>query len=289
MWRWWILAGLVVMALGAVTMVVVARTGDPNHCIERFYEEGSLGFNSNQVGDDFHQLFSSRSDLIIGETVRMVATVRNTQDRGQTLGLGVGPHFIVVTTPDCQKVWFHPRNVLLVGSSLHFGPHEEKRLVRTWSLTDDRGEMVSPGYYYVYVIVKVDGDPADGREFTSAELVVSETVWVSEAQLRAARLMRPPTRAHPCISGGGLVYETYVRQVMERRSDVLKEWRHWAWEVVDADILDENRMSTGRRGIRVVKYAPAEKPEPLSEDPALRNLPDCLDGVPVQLVVTLDP
>ena len=212
----------------------------------------------------------------------MVLTVRNTQDRGQTLELGAGPHFIAVTTPDCQQVWFHPRNVLLVGSSAHFGPHEEKRLVRTWSLTDDRGEMVSPGYYYVYVILKVDGDPADGGEFTSAELVVSETVWVSEGQLRAAaaRLMHPPTRAHPCISGTGLVYETYVRQVMERRSDVLKEWR-WAWEIVDADMLDENRMSTGRRGIRVI----TGRLEEMAEDSPLRGLLKCLDGVPVQVVV----
>ena len=85
------------------------------------------------------------------------------------------------------------------------------------------------------------------------------------------------------------MYEAHVRQVMERRSDVLKEWRRWSEEVLAADIMDEDRMPTGRRGIRVVKYAPAEKPEPLSEDPALRNLPDCLDGVPVQLVVTLDP
>ncbi len=76
---------------------------------------------------------------------------------------------------------------------------------------------------------------------------------------------------------------------MERRSDLLKEWRRSGAEVIDADILDENRMPTGRRGIRVVWYAPAEEPEPLSEKSALRNLPDCLDGVPVQLVVDLDP
>ena len=69
---------------------------------------------------------------------------------------------------------------------------------------------------------------------------------------------------------------------MRRHSDVLKEWRRLGADVVDADILDENRVSTGRRGIRVVTSIPQER---MSEDSPLRNLPECLDGVPVQSVV----
>ena len=284
MWRWWIGGGLVVMALGVVTMAVAAPTGGPDHCIESLrYEDGRPRFDTNQVSEEFHQLFSTRSNVTIGETVRLTMTVRNTQDRRQTLRLGMGPTFLLVTTPDCRVVWLHPRGVILAGGDLHFSPHGEIRAARTWSLTDSLGELVSPGYYYVYVILKVDGDPTDGREFTRADLVVSETVWVSEAQLRAVNIMHPPTPAHPCIvSGGGPVYEAYVRQVMERRSDLLKEWRRLGAEVVDADILDENRVSTGRRGIRVVTWTPQER---MSEDSPLRNLPECLDGVPVQSVV----
>ena len=283
MWRWWIAAGLVVMALGVVTMAVAAPTGGPDHCIESLrYEDGRPRFDTNQVSEEFHQLFSTRSDVTIGETVRLTMTVRNTQDRRQTLRLGMGPVFILVATPDCRVVWLQPRSVILMGTDLHFGPHEEKRLGLTWGLTDERGEMVSPGYYYVYVILKVDGDPTDGWEYTDADLVVSETVWVSEAQLRAVNIMHPPTAAYPCtVSGGGPVYEAYVRQVMERRSDLLKEWRRLGADVVDADILDENRVSTGRRGIRVVTGPLGELPE----DSLLRDLPECLDGVPVQSVV----
>ena len=290
MWRWWIFAGVVVMALGVVTMVAATRTGGPSRCIESSkYDDGRPRFDANQVDESFHKLLSSRLDVTIGDTALLVVTVRNTQNRRQTLALGLTPPIrFIVTTSDCQVVWLSPRYHLLAGVDLHFEPHGEKRLGGEWSLTDNWGELVSPGYYYVYAIMDVDGDPTDADEVSvEAQLVVSKTVKVSRVQLRTARIGHPPTPAHPCISGGGLVYEAHVRQVMERRSDVIKEWQRWAAEVIDADILDENRMPTGRRGIRVVKYAPAEKP--LSEDSALRNLPDCLDGVPVQLVAALDP
>ena len=285
MWRWWILAGLVVMALGVATMVVAVPSGGPDHCIERFYEEGRMVFNYNQVGEDFHQVFSSRFDVTIGEAVLLGLTVRNTQDHERRLGLGTGPSYTLVTTPDCRVVWLFPRNVLLSRGYKDVDPHEEIRFGGKWSLTDKWGELVSPGYYYVYKIVKVDEDPTDGSEFTHAELVGSQTVWVSEAHLRAARIRHPPTPAHPCISGDGPVYEAHVRQVMERRSDVLAEWRRQVANVLAADILDENRMSTGRRGIRVFTMLPLEE---RPEDSLLRGLPDCLDGVPVQIVVYPD-
>ena len=291
MWRWWIFAGVVVMALGVVTMVAATRTGGPSRCIESSkYEDGRPRFDANQVDESFHKLLSSRLDVTVGDTALLVVTVRNTQNRSQTLAVGLFPPIrFIVTTPDCGVVWTSPRYQLLAGIDLHFAPHEEERLGGTWSLTDNWGELVSPGYYYVYGIMDVDGDPTDAdEESVEAQLVVSKTVKVSRAQLRIVRIGHPPTPAHPCMSGSGLVYEAHVRQVMERRSDVLKEWRRWSEGVLAADILDEDRMPTGRRGIRVVKYAPAEKPEPLSEDPALRNLPDCLDGVPVQLVVRTD-
>ena len=292
MWRWWILAGVVVMALGVVAMVAATRTGGPSRCIESSkYEDGRPRFDANQVDESFHKLLSSRLDVTIGDTAWLTMAIRNTQDHEQMLAVGLVPPIrFIITTPDCRVVWSSPRYFLLTGVDLYFKSHEEKRLGGEWSLTDNLGELVSPGYYYVYGIMDVDGDPTDGDEKSvEAQLVASKTVEVSRAQLRTARIGHPPTPAHPCMSGSGLVYETHVRQVMERRSDVLKEWRRWSEEVLAADILDEDRMPTGRRGIRVVKYAPAEKPEPLSEDPALRNLPDCLDGVPVQLVVKLDP
>ena len=102
MWRWWILAGLVVMALGVVAMVAATRTGGPSRCIESSkYDDGRPRFDANQVDESFHKLLSSRLDVTIGDTALMVVTVRNTQNRSQTLAVGLFPPIrFIVTTPD---------------------------------------------------------------------------------------------------------------------------------------------------------------------------------------------
>ena len=95
MWRWWILAGLVVMALGVVAMVAATRTGGPSRCIESSkYEDGRPRFDANQVDESFHKLLSSRLDVKIGDTALMLTmAIRNTQDHESDARRGAGaPH-----------------------------------------------------------------------------------------------------------------------------------------------------------------------------------------------------
>ncbi len=85
------------------------------------------------------------------------------------------------------------------------------------------------------------------------------------------------------------MYEAHVRQVMEEHSELLVEWDRSAFKVFEADLLDENRLSTGRRGIRVIQHVPPWASRALMrKDSPLRSLPSCLGGVPVQLVVRPD-
>ena len=276
MWRWWILAGLVVMALGVVTMVVASYSSSSRPCLV------------NQVSEEFQNRYSSRLDVDIGETALLTLTMRNTQRYGQGFDAGyIPPFWFVVTTLDCRTVWQSPHGFLAPTIHIRFAPHETKRFAGEWSLIDDWGELVPPGYYHVYGGMKVDGDPTDREDHPNAQLAVRKTVWVGSAQLRAARPRHPPVLPHPCIiSGGGPVYEAHVRQVMEEHSELLVEWDRSAFKVFEADLLDENRLSTGRRGIRVVEHFPAWAP-PWKDSP-LRKLPGCLDGVPVQVVVRPD-
>ena len=276
MWRWWMFAGLVVMALGVVTMGVMA-----------VYSGGSRPCLVNQVSEEFHKGYTTRLDMDFGETALLTMTMRNTQEGRQGFDAGfIPPVLFTVLTPDCRTVWQSPHSFLAPIKHIRFEPHEAKRFGGEWSLTDDWGELVPPGYYHVYGVMQVDGDPTDRNEHIDAQLAVRKTVWVGSAQLQTVRPRHPPTPAHPCINGGGLVYEAYVRQVMEEHSELLVEWERWAFKVLEADLLNENRVSTGRRGIRVVEHVPPWAPP--WEDSPFEKLPECLEGVPVQVVVRPD-
>ena len=108
-------------------------------------------------------------------------------------------------------------------------------------------------------------------------------VTVDEVRINTTRPSHPPTSVNVSACGEP-ASDARVHQVMEGHSEMLEEWGHWAVWVLAADLLDDSRMSTGRRGIRVVHVLPQN----VLADSPLRNLPECLDGVPVQLVVRPD-
>ena len=274
MWRWWIVAGLVVMALVVVTLAVAAPTGDSRPCLV------------NQVSEEFHKRYSTRLDVDFGETVLLTMTLQNTQDRRQGFDAGfIPPVLFTVLTPDCRTVWQSPYGFLAPTIHVRFEPEETKRFGGEWSLTDDWGELVRPGNYHVYGVMKVDGDPTDRDDHPDAQLAVRKTVWVGSAQLRAARPRHPPVP----LSSVGCSWSAdrwQILRVMEEYSELLSEWERWAFKVFESDLLDENRVSTGRRGIRVVEHVPPWAPP--WEDSPLGKLPACLEGVPVQVVVRPD-
>ena len=75
--------------------------------------------------------------------------------------------------------------------------------------------------------------------------------------------------------------EVYTRWVMNKHPEVLDKWDAGTSEVLYASLLDENRRPTEAVGIRVVVH------NPYLEGPPKKLVPDCLEGVPVQLVVRL--
>ena len=243
MWRWWILAGLVVMAMG----VVASYSGGPIPCIDRLaYEDGRrwFGFDYGLVEEDFHRLYTSRLDVDIGETAWLTMTVQNaSRYRGREFTAGLLPSArFAVATSDCRLVWSSPHNFLLSFAFMSFGPHEAKEFAREWSLIDEWGQLVSPGYYHMYGVMDV---VERGAGFPDAHLVVHKTVRIGSAQLRAARPRYPPVlpSSFACSWSAG---ETHIRWAMQEYSETLDRRS----KVLAADILDENRMSTGRRGIR---------------------------------------
>ena len=283
MWRWWIAAGLVVMALGVVAMAVVSYSGGPSRCIGSTIPEGGYWFPftpfGTQASEELRQRYPSDLSVEFGETTWLTMTLRNAQDYQRTLTANAAPlPVFVVTTPDCREVWRSPMNQFSGTIPLDFEPHETRVFGGSWSLTDNWGEMIAPGDYYVYGIVQVEEEPIGG----GVQLVAYGAVRVEEAHLRAVRPRNPPVPVRPSACGEP-VSEARLRRVVDVRSETLSDWQ--SIDVLIADILDENRVTTGVRGIRVVVRVPAWMPTPES---VLRRVPECLDGVPVQIVVRPD-
>ena len=129
MWRWWIAAGLVVMALGVVAMAVASYSDNSIPCIDRLaYEDGHRWFGDELVGEEFHRRFSSRLDVDSGETAWLTATVQNVS-RSYRQGLHLGPMpptRFAVATPDCRLVWSSSHSFFSPSFMDTFGPHEAK-------------------------------------------------------------------------------------------------------------------------------------------------------------------
>ena len=282
-WRWWTLAVLLVMTLGAMAC---ADPRDPGRCIGSTIPDGGYWFPfqvfRTQASEELHQRYPSDISVDLGEDTYLVMELRNAQSYGQTLVARAAPlPIFVVTTPDCLEVWRSPVNNYSARFELDFEPHETKVLGASWSLTDNWGEMVPPGEYYAYGIVDVE----EGSTGVRVQLVAASIVDLEETHLRAVRPgnLPVPAQASACE---GPASEARVRRVIDEDSEMLSEWQRWSIEVLIADILDENRVSTGRRGIRVVEHVPPWAPP--WEDSPFEKLPECLEGVPVQVVVRPD-
>ena len=238
------------------------------------------------VGREFHMAFDSRLDVGFEETAQLVLTLRNTRPYRQSISMGYIPTTsFLVTTPDCELVWHYPLSQLLPVVQMHFEPREVKRRATGWSLIDDWGEMVTPGEYLVHARMSVDavyvlGDCySDWDPTLNINLVKFRRGRVDEQQLRAARPEYPPVPAEPCDSEASSVDMAHIDQLIDKHQSILQT--NVSSEVLGAHLLDENRLSTGALGIRIVI-------ERLPEEFWPRDLPKCFEGVPVQVVVRPD-
>ena len=279
MWRLRVVVA-VLITLGAIAC---ADPRDPGRCIGSSPDKDDRLWFGTQPSREFHRLYSSRLDVALGEAARLTIVVQNTQGHDQVLNTGLAPlASFVVTDPDCRTVWYSPLNQLLPSYQLQFEPHEVKRFSGDWSLTDNWGELIPQGEYFVYGTMAVSEGP--NEDLKRAQLVVSELVTVDEPRINAVRPRHPPAPVDASPCGTEPASGPLVHKAMEEHSEMLEEWGRWAVWVLAADLLDENRMSTGRRAIRVVHVLPQD----VLEDSPLSNLPKCLDSVPVQLVMRPD-
>ncbi len=287
MWLWWIL----VVALASISgLSACGYSGAPKNVSPcTFYAPKDQAHMYGPLpSEEFYRSFSSPLVVEFGETAVLTMEMKNVSARGQTIGWELGPD-VRVTTPQCEMVWYAPFfGHMLAGSDLYFRPGEVMRFGGEWSLTDNSGEMVPPGDYFAHVVIRAEYDPPGPEPRTKdTRHVAFKRIRITEEHLRAARPAYPPTPVDPSVCGAP-VSRLYVRSVMNKQSEVLEEWRSASIEVLYASLLDKNRRPTGAHGIRVVVHQwRAEEAEEAGEMVKLEWLPECLDGVPVQLVVRL--
>ena len=299
MWRWWIAAGLVVMALG-----MVGCADEENPCFRKPASPGddTVWFES-PVGESFHGYLASRLDVEIGETAWMTMRVMNTWSHPRIIGTEYGPREVwTVTTPECEPVWTWPPMLPLYRdrAGMYLPPGGSSESSIEWSFVDDWGEIVPPGEYLVHSAMVVDWGPnsepgtAAGlrklwleRHGEYADFVKFRRVHITGEVLRAARPEHPPVSVDPSACGGP-VDEQYARWVAHehghRLQIVRKEVVHG---IIGARLLDERRLPTGPFGIRYVVYGSLLGRAP-DNSPMMRALPKCLEGVAVQVVVIPD-
>ena len=160
------LAGLVVMALGVVTMALVASYNGDRHGVGpcALDPDGAwyLMESAELVDDEFWQSYAPRLDVDFGETAKLTLTLRNTRDEERILTTTRHARVTyVVTARNCAVVWRSPSDKHAWTAPLQFGPGEERMHTGEWSLTDNGGAMVDPpGEYFVHAIV--DSRGSDG-------------------------------------------------------------------------------------------------------------------------------
>ena len=267
MWRSWILAGFVVLALGVMTLVA-SHSSRPGSipCIW-----------GKQLSGEFNRDFSSRLDSDFGETVSLTMELKNISTGPRTIESGLIPIArVTVTTLHCEPVWQSPfGGQFLPAFDLDFEPGEVMRFGAEWSLIDDWGEMVPPGDYFAYVEIPATYPPGSD-ELTDHG--VFKRIVVTEEHIRAARPAHPPAPVDPSACGVP-VSEKHARVVMQKHRKSFDTDM-----ILAANLLDENRQPTGAFGIREVAHYPPS----FWGLPTEKRLPDCLDGVPTQLVLRPD-
>ena len=286
MWRWWILAGLAVMGLGVMACRDAGRL-EENPCAHEDPDDDLWG-GGVPIEGDLRLHYVARVDVDFGKTARLVLSLRNPQPYVQAIVRNDNMDF-VVTTPECELVWWSrditPRAVS--GTvQLRFDSKEEKSFAAEWGLTDSWGEMVSPGDYLVHARMNMLGRflerfPSPTRRHELRVVLVGfERVRIEEGQLRSGQPARTPAPWDPSASCGEPADEARILRALHEHRQIF--WGY-GYEATSAYMLDENRMPTETRGIRVVAPRP-----PLDLDEVMEAIPDCLEGVPVQLVVMPD-
>ncbi len=282
MWRWWILAGLVVMALGASAYWVVFRGGrDMGPCASTI----EWHFSPPVVGEDFYRSYTPHLGVDIAETAKLTLTIRKDGDDGGRFVPETNVSFVVTDMPrwtECLVIWDLPRHSTAV-TRLPAEPGEETEHTGEWSFVDHWGVLVRPGEYVVHARVRIR-DEVDMQE--SGNMVVFRRVSVGNDELNAARPKYPPVPVDP-FACGPPTDAMDAASASSRGKDLLRAANQDEnlLRFQSAPLLDEHRVPTGRHGIRVVTWKP---PEEMSEDSLLRGLPECLEGVPVQFVVRPD-
>ena len=288
MWRWWILAGLVVMGLVVMAGRDAGRL-EENPCAHEDPDDDLWG-GWVPLEEDLRLPYVARVDVDFSKTARktarLVLSLRNPQPYVQAIVRNDNMDF-VVTTPECELVWWSrditPRAGYLNAERLYFHPKEEKSFVAKWSLTDSWGEMVSPGDYLVHARMNMLGRflerfPSPTRRHELRVVLVGfERVRIEEGQLRSVQPARTPAPWDPSASCSEPADEARILRALHEHRQV---FLGYGYRATSAYLLDENRMPTETRGIRVVAPRP-----PLRLDEVMEAIPDCLEGVPVQLVV----
>ncbi len=292
MWRWWILAGLVVMALG------VAACGDRTHdvgpcadrrSLQRSWESsvgwelsGDMGTVDDEFYRDLYRAFAPRLDVNVGETTKLTLSIRNRSDKTPTLTMRYHmPNVIfTITTPDCDPIWFSPKvKGVDRRTEVRFDPGEEKQYVSRgeWDFqVEGFGHKVPPGWYLAHALVGVYDETDEER---IGLMVAYRRFYVGEAELFTARDEHPPAPVDPSACGGPVRrLEHVLREHDEHEGwiDSLRSRDNRFIYVTSAPLLDENRLSVSAYGIRVMVRAP------LMDD---WGLPDCVGELPVQVVV----
>ncbi len=302
MWRRWIIAGLV-----AVTLVAVA-CGDGTHdlgpCVsdEGESEWGLSSPPANAGGEFYEELYrtyDARLDVDLGETAELTLSIRNKTDEAQTLiALYRTPADFSISFGDsCLSFW--PTWGHLKGPMrLHFEPGEEKVYTEEWDFLLNGMEIASAGEYIAYAFVGLHVG-VDEEDIDSYGMITAfKRFRVSNKHLRAAHIEHPPapmesTCGDPLdasrreieqwIEHGetpySLAYATIVLEVDGGELRAIRDRDDRLIRVYPWTLLDENRQPVNAFGIRAVVSEPP---------PREWNLPTCLDGVPVQVVVKSD-
>ena len=103
MWRWWILAGVVVTALGVVACRDAGRL-EENPCAHEDPDDDLWG-GGVPIEGDLRLSYVARVDVDFGKTARLVLSLRNPQPYVQAIVRNDNMDF-VVTTPECELVWW---------------------------------------------------------------------------------------------------------------------------------------------------------------------------------------
>ena len=281
MWRWWIGAGLVVMALGVV------GCGDNAHDVGPCADSGFLRdswkswVDTGTVDDEFYRelyrTYAPRLDVDVGETVKLNLAIRNKTAEAQKLTPEHTPFVTFsITWPDCEPLWFSTSRHAEPKTNLRFEPGEEREYpsLGEWNFqVEDFGDSAGPGWYLAHAIMGVYDEDAEERV---GVMVAYRRFYVREKDLFGARDEYPPAPVDPSACGGPVWDVDDALRERDEHGDWLDVRNSPFTYTPAAPLLDGNRRSMHEYGIRVVvrEYVAGGL-----------ELPECVGKLPVQVVV----